>query len=172
MVVRAYEGCDGSGKTTLIAEIEHKKGKPMHASAISHAIQTHRLPGWIREPLIAIERIVKGWILKLKDKLTWRDQIMDRSYISGIVYSRYWGTEKWMKIFKLFELRPDEIYLLLPFKNRTRPKRDLYVDDVGWFNTEYYNVLKEEGYKRVDRFEYLFGVVTIWRKENDGGEGK
>lgn len=161
-MIRSYVGVDGAGKTTLIAEIEHKKGKPMHASTISHKIKTHKLPGPIRELLISSERIFRGLYLKIRDKLTWKDQIMDRSYICGLVYGEYYGTRKWVELLKPFETKPDEVYLLLPRQNDVRPKRDLYEDDVKWFNKKYYKTLKEEGYECVDRFGYLFGVVTIW----------
>jgi len=164
MTVRSYIGVDGAGKTTLIAQIEGKKSdKPMHASTISHKIKTHKLPGPVRELLISVERIVRGAYLRLKDKFTWKDQIMDRSYICGLVYSKYYGTRKWAELLKPLETRPDEIYLLLPRKNDVRPKRDLYEDDVGWFNCEYFRTLQDEDYEYVDRFGYLFGIVTVWR---------
>jgi len=164
MVVRAYVGVDGAGKTYLISELETGNADPMHASTLSHKIKMHKIPGPLREVMISVERIVRGWYLKFRDYFTDKDQIMDRCYICGIVYSRFWESEKYSNLLKMFEMRPDEIYLLIPFKNRVRPKRDLYKENVGWFNQEYYNVLKEEGYERIDRFEYNFGVVTMWRR--------
>lgn len=168
MVVRSWVGPDGSGKTYLISELETDNADLMHASTLSHKIHMHKIPGPLREVMISVERIARGWYLKLRDYFTSKDQIMDRCYVCGIVYSRFWDSEKYSSLLNMFEMRPDEIYQLIPIPGRERPKRNLYdEEDIKWFNEHYYNVLKSEGYKRVDRFEYNFGVVVIWEYKNE-----
>lgn len=161
-MIRAYVGRDGAGKDYLIADIEHDVST--HASTLSSKIHMHKLPGVVREFLIAGERILKGAYLRILDKVTKRDVIMNRCYICGIVYARYYDSDKWVNVLKRFETKPDEIYMLAPRPGRAQPKRDMYHGDTIWFNTEYYKVLEEEGYRKVDDFGYNFGKVLIWRR--------
>lgn len=161
-MLRAYEGCDGSGKTELLVELEHHN-YIMHLCNISKKYKLNEMHGFLREFILGVERLFCGYFLFVKDKFTWYDNILDRSYISGLVYADFWNNKKY-NFFKKIEVKPDEIYLVMPFKYRIRPEQEEYRNKIDWFNKRFYKVITDEGYKRHDKFEYNHGIVIIFKR--------
>ena len=145
----AIVGPGGAGKTTWIKEKFPNK-KVVHAVPLTRHWSQYHTP--LVEVLMGIERVLQSYKAKIID-----DCIMDRCFIDGTVYGRYWHSFWITKWFNKIIYKPDVIYFLSP--KDVKAKREFEKDDFRKLKDEYWRALAENGYVITGNGLYDFGVV-------------
>jgi thymidylate kinase len=165
--ILCIDGPDGSGKTYW-AEHSGPKYRYIHMIPFSRrwSVRETFIGGLFAEFVMGMERCWNS----SKARRSKDNVIMDRCFLAGAVYARFWDEKfktKWYGricgwwnsvIFK-----PKEILLFVPKKELARPRKAYTSDDVGLLSMLYDKEIRKFGYRMVKQRVYNFGVVQTWR---------
>ncbi len=154
MVIIAVSGTGGAGKSTWI-----KETFPDYIRI--HAVPRTRRWSHVHTPFveffIGTERVIQSFKAKLLGKK--HNVVMDRCFIDGDAYSRYWGgaTNQIARLFNKVIFKPDVIYFMLPLK--VKAKRQFETDDFQTIGLLFWDSLSDNGYEVKESKSYDFGSV-------------
>jgi len=105
------EGIDGSGKTTFI---NHLQEEVYEGAPVMHCFSKNFKPPWTtkKELLAGIDRVIQAtriwWASKTNDVV-----LLDRTFISGMVYSRYFSNAyPWFDYLQRKFAAPETLYFI------------------------------------------------------------
>ena len=152
MTIIAISGTGGAGKTTWIKE-------NFPDWIVIHAVPFTRKWSHVHTPLIEFfigtERVIQSYKVKLLGKKT--NIIMDRCFIDGDAYSRYWGVSWIAKLFNKIIFKPKVVYFMSP--KMVKAKRQFEADDFKVIDLLFWDSLSDNGYEVKESSKYDFGEV-------------
>ena len=164
----ALEGPDGAGKTTYIKEhLSHRELIYIHAAPFSRRWSDVRdkFKRNIIEVFMSIERVFNSWKAKIMAE---RGIVMDRTFLSGEVYSEFWSREhdNWIP-YKIalftnhFAYKPKHLLVFYPDLGKAKPRKNYSQDEIQALACLYQEALIRNGYKIISEETYGLGTVVF-----------
>ena len=152
MAVVGIVGPGGAGKTTWLKQ-RFPNCKVIHAIPFTRKWSHVHTP--FVEFFIGLERVITSYKSKLLGKKY--NVVMDRCFIDGVAYGKYWNVFWIAKLFNKIIFKPKVIYFLMP--KSVKAKRMFEQKDYKRLNILYGCALLNNGYTIRNEGEYAFGTV-------------
>ena len=164
----ALEGPDGAGKTTYIKEhLSHRDLTYIHAAPFSRRWSDVRdkFKRNIIEVFMDTECVINSWKAKIMGE---RGIVMDRTFLSGQVYSEFWSREydNWIP-YKIalfihrFAYKPKYLLVFFPDLGKAKPRKNYSQDEIQHLASLYRTALIRNGYKIISEEPYGLGTVAF-----------